>query len=123
MAAHESNTPKGNEPDAPAAAGLERALGAIWADQLGLPVERIGTHRSFFELGGNSLSIMGVQAALRTTMGREVAIADLFRHPTIHQLARYIEGAPGQQAAPDPGPGLRDARDRMLKARGLQHRS
>lgn len=100
---------------------IERELGAIWAAQLGLAPEKVGLHRSFFELGGNSLSIMGVQTALRTTMGREVAIADLFQHPTIHKLARFIEGGVVPQTSR--GAEFQDARDRMLKARGLRGRT
>lgn len=105
---------------APRTAGLERDLGAIWAGQLGIAPEKIGVHASFFELGGNSLSIMGVRTALRLTMGLEVAIADLFQHSTIYQLARHIEGGAARPA--ERGAEFRDARDRMLKARGLQRR-
>jgi acyl carrier protein len=104
----------------PRTTDLERDLGAIWAEQLGIASGKIGVHTSFFELGGNSLSIMGVRTALRLTMGLEVAIADLFQHSTIYQLARYIEGGAAPPA--QRGAELRDARDRMLKARGLQRR-
>jgi hypothetical protein len=61
-------------------------LPAIWKELLGK--ERIGIHDNFFELGGHSLLAMQVISAIRRVMEVEVAIKELFVHPTIGELAR-----------------------------------
>ncbi|HKG80697.1 MAG TPA: amino acid adenylation domain-containing protein, partial [Pyrinomonadaceae bacterium] len=67
---------------------LERRIAEIWRDVLG--VDRIGMHDNFFELGGHSLALVLMNVRLNETLGREVAITELFRHPTITLLAAYI---------------------------------
>jgi hypothetical protein len=47
-------------------------------------------HDNFFELGGNSLALVLMNVRLNETLGREVSIIDLFRHPTITLLAAHI---------------------------------
>ncbi|HWS53455.1 MAG TPA: amino acid adenylation domain-containing protein, partial [Pyrinomonadaceae bacterium] len=69
---------------------LERTLAGIWADVLG--VERVGTDDGFFELGGHSLLLIQAQSKLREALGREVAMVDLFKYPTVRALAAYLEG-------------------------------
>jgi amino acid adenylation domain-containing protein len=78
---------------------LERAIGAVWCEVLGL--DRVGVQESFFEAGGSSLLLGRVQSRLRQAIGREVPFVDLFRHPTIESLARSLEGSappPEEQA-------------------------
>ncbi len=67
---------------------LERRIAEIWQDILG--VDRIGMHDNFFELGGTSLALVLMNVRLNETLGREVAITELFRHPTITLLAAHI---------------------------------
>jgi amino acid adenylation domain-containing protein len=67
---------------------LERRIAEIWQDVLGL--DRIGMHDNFFELGGHSLALVLMNVRLNETLGREVAITELFRHPTITLLAAHI---------------------------------
>ncbi len=67
---------------------LERRIAEIWQDVLG--VERIGMHDNFFELGGHSLALVLMNVRLNETLGREVSIIELFRHPTITLLAAHI---------------------------------
>ena len=67
---------------------LEGRIAEIWQDVLG--VDRIGMHDNFFELGGNSLALVLMNVRLNETLGREVSIIDLFRHPTITLLAAHI---------------------------------
>jgi len=81
-------------PPAPAASylapttELERRIAEIWQDVLG--VERIGMHDNFFELGGNSLALVLMNVRLNETLGQEMSIIELFKHPTITLLAAYI---------------------------------
>jgi amino acid adenylation domain-containing protein len=67
---------------------VEATLAAIWAAVLG--VEKVGANDNFFELGGHSLLLARVQVAVRTELGREVTMVDLFRFPTVRSLAGYL---------------------------------
>lgn len=98
----------------------EQALLDIWSERLGLARERIGATDSFFEIGGNSLLSIAVQADIKQTLGIEIAVADLFQYPTIRHLARFIDG----QAEPDSSrsPAMQQAKDRILRARSRRQR-
>ncbi len=79
----------------------ERQVAEIWQETLGL--DRVGIHDNFFDLGGHSLAAAEVQAKLRERLGVEVELIELFRHPTIHALARALRAAEtGGEPAPDP---------------------
>ncbi|KAJ5971198.1 AMP-dependent synthetase/ligase [Penicillium vulpinum] len=77
------------QPEAPLSSREEK-LQQIWAKTLNRTVEEIGTTESFFRLGGDSVSAMQVAAGCRT-VGLKVAVADIFRFPTIRQLAERIQ--------------------------------
>ncbi|MEO7766084.1 MAG: amino acid adenylation domain-containing protein, partial [Ferruginibacter sp.] len=67
---------------------LEQTLVNIWQDLLG--VERIGIQDNFFELGGHSLLATRTVSAVRKILNIELFIKDLFVHPTIAHLAKYL---------------------------------
>ena len=67
---------------------LEKTIAGIWAGLLDR--EKIGIHDNFFEAGGDSMSIVRLQSALRETLGEEVPVAKLFEHPTVATLVRYL---------------------------------
>jgi amino acid adenylation domain-containing protein len=77
---------------------LETALAAAFREVLG--VERVGLDDNFFDLGGTSLHIVQVHSRLRETLGREVPIVEMFRHPTLRMLADFLGGIPGQPGEP-----------------------
>ncbi|HKI03097.1 MAG TPA: amino acid adenylation domain-containing protein, partial [Thermoanaerobaculia bacterium] len=80
---------------------LERTIAEIWREVLQLDV--VGLRDNFFELGGHSLLAAQVHARLGETLGRELSMVDLFRHPTVAALARFL--APEEdEAAPGPAP-------------------
>lgn len=72
------------------ASRTERTIAAVWRDVLGLP--RIGVTDNFFEIGGHSLAMAGVQARLERQLGVPVTIVDLFRYPSIRALAGHLDG-------------------------------
>jgi hypothetical protein len=83
------------DPEAPAAkvyvppgTATERAVAAVWCEVLGR--ERVGREDNFFDLGGHSLLVVRAHARLRETLGREISVIDLFRHPTVAALARHL---------------------------------
>jgi hypothetical protein len=70
---------------------LERQLVSIWQEVLGL--NRIDVHDDFFDLGGHSLLVIQLHRRIGPLVDRPVAIADLFRYPTIHKLATFLRTA------------------------------
>ncbi len=78
---------EGERPFLPPASKMEQILADIWKEVLG--AEKIGTADSFFELGGDSIKALQVSARLHR-IGKQMAVKDLFSHPTIQELAAYI---------------------------------
>ena len=90
----------------------EKELAAIWASQLGLI--SVGVHDRFFDLGGHSLLAVQVAAEIRTSLGAEVPVLELFKAPTVAELAPIVEraragggpgGPDGSASASAPAPG------------------
>ncbi|MDO5611891.1 MAG: amino acid adenylation domain-containing protein [Paracoccus sp. (in: a-proteobacteria)] len=77
----------------------ETVLAAIWAAVLGVPAP--GRDQGFFDLGGDS--VQAVQVAARATeAGLSLDPRDLFRHPTIAELAAVARPtAPEAHSLPD----------------------
>ncbi len=83
----------------------ERAVAAVFADQLGL--DGIGLDDGFFDLGGNSLIATRVLARLNDTLGTDLGVRALFEAPTVRALARRLADAgisarPALSARPRP---------------------
>ncbi|MCK1798056.1 amino acid adenylation domain-containing protein [Streptomyces sp. XM4193] len=66
----------------------EAVLGELFADVLG--VDRAGPDDDFFTMGGHSLLAMRLANRLRSTLGIEVALRDVFDHPTPAALAAAV---------------------------------
>jgi amino acid adenylation domain-containing protein len=69
---------------------LEKQIAAVWKEFLLL--ERVGIDDNFFDLGGHSLLLTQVHSRLSEMHKdkKELTIVDMFRHPTIYTLAKYI---------------------------------
>ncbi|MBF6171852.1 non-ribosomal peptide synthetase [Nocardia blacklockiae] len=73
---------------------VEHAVAEVFAEVLGR--EQVSIDRSFFELGGNSLSATRVVARVNAALGATVALRDLFDAPTVALLAgRVVPAADG----------------------------
>ncbi|MDF1845047.1 MAG: amino acid adenylation domain-containing protein [Rubripirellula sp.] len=67
---------------------IENSLVKIWSDVLG--IESVGVTDNFFELGGDSiLTIQAISRAKRA--GISLAIHQVFAHPTIAELAQFVD--------------------------------
>ncbi len=62
-----------------------------WAEFFGL--DRVGRRDNFFQLGGDSLKARLILLKIRKRLNVEIPIAEFFKHPTIEELARFIDGA------------------------------
>jgi amino acid adenylation domain-containing protein len=71
---------------------LERSLARIWQELL--HVEKVSIDQNFFELGGHSLLLIKMQSRLESVLGYRVPVLDLFQHPTIRSLAKYLRQMP-----------------------------
>ncbi|MFF4486752.1 amino acid adenylation domain-containing protein [Streptomyces sp. NPDC001544] len=84
----------------------EETLCATFAEVLGLPGVTIDDN--FFELGGQSLLATRLVSRVRRSLGAELAVRDLFRHPTVAELAQLLDelGAvrPELRSVPRPDP-------------------
>jgi acyl carrier protein len=70
---------------------MEKVLAALWQRAFG--IEDISTEDNFFDLGGGSLLMVRLHAAISQELRRDVPLVDLFRFPTIGSLARHLDPA------------------------------
>ncbi|KUL30328.1 non-ribosomal peptide synthetase [Streptomyces regalis] len=93
-----SARPELNESYAAASTEAERRVAGVW--QRVLTLDRVGVHDNFFDLGGNSVRLLAVLAALREHPEyRDLTLIDLFRHPTVAAVAAHLDSS-----AEDPAP-------------------
>ncbi|QIP73144.1 amino acid adenylation domain-containing protein [Streptomyces sp. VN1] len=65
----------------------EQRLAMLWAQVLGVPLERIGRDDNFFELGGTSLAAV----RLLVQLDRALSLKDLVAHPVLADLGRALD--------------------------------
>lgn len=78
----------------------EKGLIPIWCEILGLC--RIGVKNPFIEIGGDSLKAIRVIARIYKQFGVEVSVRDFFAHPTVSELASFIDAANQKSYQPIP---------------------
>jgi amino acid adenylation domain-containing protein len=57
-------------------------------------VEQVSITDDFIDLGANSLDMVQLYNEVKTEFQREIAMADIFNHTTVHKLAEFINQAP-----------------------------
>jgi len=79
---------------------LEKTIFNIWRESLG--TDRFGVLNNFFDLGGNSLSLVSVHASLEKALKVTLPITALFQFTTIKSLAEHLGGqAPTERPVVD----------------------
>ncbi len=76
---------------------LEHTIHQVWRDLLG--GNEFGTADNFFSLGAHSLMMARACARLSEALGLSLPLEVLFDHPTVADLARYLELAQWSRAA------------------------
>ena len=77
---------------------LERAISEVFGKLLELT--QVNAEANFFDLGANSLLLVRASNDLRTRVGRELSLVDLFQHPTVRKLAAHLAGGASPAASP-----------------------
>ena len=68
---------------------IESAVTEIWKSILNL--ERIGLSDNFFDIGGNSITLMRMQSEIEIKFDVQIPVGELFQYTTILSLANYLE--------------------------------
>ena len=103
-------------------AELERTLVKIWQELL--RVETVGVEDNFFDLGGHSLLLLRMVQEIQNALGLEIALLEMFEHPTVSSLARHLSSkqdaenkvTPTSESTPADADGRRRRRMKRQKA-------
>jgi len=72
----------------PPSTDIEKRLVKIWTDIL--KIDPIGITDDFFELGGNSLSVVSLEAKIRHEFSIKITVAELFKRQTVAKQAQLV---------------------------------
>jgi amino acid adenylation domain-containing protein len=78
----------------------EELLAGLWEELLG--IDDVGAGDSFFDLGGHSLLATRLIARLRSALGVDLPVRQVFETPTVAELAAVIEASAAPAALPPP---------------------
>lgn len=67
---------------------LEKKLSSIWCEALG--IKKVGVEENFFDLGGDSFSLIWVHQKAQDIVDSYLSVIDMFRYPTIRSYAKHI---------------------------------
>jgi amino acid adenylation domain-containing protein len=76
---------------------MERVVARAWQQALGIPA--VGLTDNFFDLGAHSLTVAEAHAKLQESLGREIALLDLFQFTTVSALAAHLDAQSATQSA------------------------
>ena len=94
----------------------EKKIAEVWAKVLG--VKEPGAKDNFFDLGGHSLLAVQAHRELKAAFaGATLSITDIFRFPTLGQLAAHLEGGGGEKKKLGKAAERAAARREMMKRR------
>jgi amino acid adenylation domain-containing protein len=72
---------------------IEEKLVEIWSKNLNIKQGYIGINTTYFELGGNSQKAASLMEQIHKELEVKIPVAEIFRTPTIKELAQYVNGA------------------------------
>jgi amino acid adenylation domain-containing protein len=94
---------------------VQKRVAGIWHSLLGFRILNI--HDNFFEIGGDSISVVKMHRLLEETYPGIVKVTDLFICTTIYDLSRFIESSlsSGNNGGESAGLDLRDVFEEIRK--------
>ena len=66
-------------------------LRELWGEALDIDSESLNDDWNFFDLGGHSLTGLGLTLGIERTFGIKLRGAEIYEHPTINELAGYLD--------------------------------
>jgi amino acid adenylation domain-containing protein len=99
----------------PPESDLEQTIASIW--QQVFNIDRVSIHTNFFDLGGNSLLMSKVHSKLRAAVKSDIQVIELFKHSTIHSLAKYLSETGDAPELLDQGREQANLRKKLMKRR------
>lgn len=99
----------------PPESDLEQTIASIW--QQVFNIDRVSIHTNFFDLGGNSLLVTKVHSKLRAALNSDIQVIELFKHSTIHSLAKYLSETGDSPVLIDRGREQANLRKKLTKRR------
>ncbi len=72
---------------------VEETLAEIWSEVLRKEKDMISIDSNFFQLGGHSLNATIMAVMVRKELNVELPLGEIFKSPTIEELAKYLKGA------------------------------
>jgi len=100
--------------------GFEELIAGVWKNILEL--DRVGANANFFDVGGHSLLLAQVFAALSQKIEQPLTIVELFRFPTVRSLAKHLAAGGASPAEEMDQSRARGMRRREAAARGRARR-
>jgi amino acid adenylation domain-containing protein len=70
---------------------IEEKLAAIWEEVLNIEKEALSMESNFFDIGGNSLRLIKVNAKIKEFFNKDIPVTTMFRLTTIRELAAFIQ--------------------------------
>jgi amino acid adenylation domain-containing protein len=80
----------------PPADDVETEVADIWRGLL--KVDRVARNDNFFDIGGHSLLMVQMQSRLRSVLGADVPLVELFQRPTVKAIAAFLQRTGTQSA-------------------------
>ena len=74
-------------------ADSEQELAAIWSTVLQVPQDTISRQSQFFEMGGNSVKAIQLQAAIYRNTGRQVPVREIYHRPVLAEQAALLNAS------------------------------
>jgi pyochelin synthetase len=76
---------------------LEDVIMGVWRKVLTVP--QVGPDDNFFDLGGDSISLVQVHSELQKHLDRYISVTDLFEFPSVRALRQHLERRAPQKLA------------------------
>ncbi|UCH92121.1 MAG: acyltransferase domain-containing protein, partial [Candidatus Aminicenantes bacterium] len=102
------------------ASDIEKTIAGIWQELL--EVDRVSIHDNFFDMGGNSFSLVRLNHRIKEALKIDIPIVTLFNYPTIALLAGYISRGCSPAGADQPVEkerGLKQVKDLEIAVIGM----